>query len=476
MNLPHIPIIRFGEVYESIDTLPVKDHRNGQVIANLSQANPGLIRRDLIKLKKQENELSSWPIEKLVKVIHDAGELFVTEPLPVGIGNATHSLKQYVESLSATTGIPQVICRANMEKIRHVLTHIPNVLHGLTRGLDLAVLDGNICTMDHVDLCFFRSANSLGVIMPSNSPGVNSLWIPAIALKVPLIIKPGKYDPWTPWRLIQALIAAGIPKSIFCYYPTSHQGAETISEGCDKSILFGNQNTINQYSHNPNINVHGPGYSKIVIGEDKIDHWQDSLDEIVESVSINGGRSCVNASAIVVPSRRAEIANVLAEFFAEITPLPLDDPNACLAAYVDHNVAHGINGLIEEGLRSGGAVDRTADHRDQIRLTDLKGNPFLLPTVIECIDPEHPLAKTEFMFPYVSVVELPQKEIIKWLGPSLAVTAITEDPEFIQDLIHCPYINRLNLGPIPTTTIDWSQPHEGNLFDFLYQRRALQRV
>ena len=33
---------------------------------------------------------------------------------------------------------------------------------------------------------------------------------------------------------------------------------------------------------------------------------------------------------------------------------------------------------------------------------------------------------------------------------------------------------RLNLGPVPTTKLDWLQPHEGNIIDFLYRSRALQ--
>ena len=37
-------------------------------------------------------------------------------------------------------------------------------------------------------------------------------------------------------------------------------------------------------------------------------------------------------------------------------------------------------------------------------------------------------------------------------------------------------IHRLNLGPVPTSRVEWDQPHEGNLFEFLYARRALQRA
>ena len=43
-------------------------------------------------------------------------------------------------------------------------------------------------------------------------------------------------------------------------------------------------------------------------------------------------------------------------------------------------------------------------------------------------------------------------------------------------LIASPLIERLNLGPLPTSHVQWDQPHEGNLFEFLYRRRAIQRA
>jgi hypothetical protein len=60
------------------------------------------------------------------------------------------------------------------------------------------------------------------------------------------------------------------------------------------------------------------------------------------------------------------------------------------------------------------------------------------------------------------------------LGPSLAVMALTNDPVFRRRLLSSPLVGRLNFGPIPTMQITWDQPHEGNLFDHLYARRAFQ--
>ena len=99
---------------------------------------------------------------------------------------------------------------------------------------------------------------------------------------------------------------------------------------------------------------------------------------------------------------------------------------------------------------------------------------YLLPTVVKVDSFDQELAIREFLFPFASFVECPQSEMISRIGSSLAVTAITSDQTWIRDLFDCPDIDRLNIGNIPTNRIQWDQPHEGNLFDFLYERRSFQ--
>jgi hypothetical protein len=64
--------------------------------------------------------------------------------------------------------------------------------------------------------------------------------------------------------------------------------------------------------------------------------------------------------------------------------------------------------------------------------------------------------------------------MLEAIGPTLVCTAISDDPAFRAALVGCTHIDRLNLGPLPTTKLDWLQPHEGNIIDFLYRSRALQ--
>jgi hypothetical protein len=78
------------------------------------------------------------------------------------------------------------------------------------------------------------------------------------------------------------------------------------------------------------------------------------------------------------------------------------------------------------------------------------------------------------MFPFVSVVQCPQAEMLERIGPTLVASAITDDRRWQRQLMDAPHIDRLNLGPIPTIKLDWLQPHEGNIVEFLFRPRAFQ--
>ena len=78
-----------------------------------------------------------------------------------------------------------------------------------------------------------------------------------------------------------------------------------------------------------------------------------------------------------------------------------------------------------------------------------EGSTYLLPTIVLCASPDHPLANREFLFPFASVVPVAPEDLPERLGPSLAVTAITEDEALVRRLLASPLVHRLNLGPDP---------------------------
>lgn len=468
-----VPILRFGREYTSLDQATVSDCRTGEVLANVSQANAGLITRDLNQLKTLTRDAFPQSIGELLDVFPRAADAFLTGTLRVG-GTATQTPDQYVRALSATCGLPQTLCRANMTKIAGVMQTMPRILKGLSRDIDLSVVDDGMIRQNDILLSYVRTAGVLGAILPNNSPGVNNLWLPAIALKYPVALKPGRQDPWTPMRLIQSLIHAGVSPHAFGYYPAGHDAAQRIMQGAGRALIFGDAKTVSRYEHDPAVSVHGPGFSKVLVGDDMVDDLETVTQVIVDSILLNGGRSCINASTIIVPRCIDTIAEAVAQRLAAHEPRPLDAPDATLAGFISPAMAEGINSLIEDALTTPGAEDITARHRTHGRLATLEGLTYLRPTLIRCDDPGHPLARTEYMFPFASIVSMPTDEALQWMGPTLAATILTRDSALKRKALSCTHIARLNLGPLPTSKVEWDQPHEGNLFEFLYERRAIQ--
>ena len=470
----HIPILRKGEPYKSLDVVRVPHHRTREPFVEISQANSGLIRRDLLDQASAKRALEAFTSAELLEITARAADHFANDELP--LGDAGQSPQDYVKQVSATTGMPHVLARKNMAKIESVMRQMQSVLNGLTRNLDLGILDRGFGELNGQALSFFPRTDSLGVVLPSNSPGVHSLWVPAIALKTPLILKPGSAEPWTPYRIVQAFRRAGCPGEAFSYYPTSHAGAGEILRACGRGMLFGDASSVGVWKGDPRVELHGPGYSKVVIGEDLIEDWESYIDVIVTSILENGGRSCVNASGVWVPAHAREIAEAIACRLAEVVPRHAEDERAELAPFADAGVAKRISQMIEQGLAEPGARDITAEYRAGERLVTWENCTYLLPTVVHCESYDHSLANKEFLFPFASVVEIDQADVPEKLGPTLVVTAITRDQELIRRLVSSSHVDRLNLGAIPTNRIVWDQPHEGNLFEHLYARRSFQKA
>ena len=464
----HIPILRAGRSYRSLNTTRVSHIKTGEPLVEVSQANRGLIAKDLLDISLQKEILGQHSVAELISICKEASRLFTTAALP--LDGTVQSPTDYIQQVSGTTGLPEALCRENLFKIQGVLENIDTVLDGLTRGLDLQVLDTGWGVQNGHTLSYVCETNALGAVLPSNSPGVHSLWVPAIPLKVPLVLKPGREEPWTPYRIAQAFIAAGAPVEAFSFYPTDYAGANEILVRCGRSMLFGGGSTVAPWVNTPRVEIHGPGRSKIVIHEEAQNNWEQYLDLIVESVAKNGGRSCINASGVWVTADGRKIAEALTERLAHIAPKPLDHPEAGIAAWANPKAAHGISSLIDRHLKEPGARELTTGDR----VVELDGCTFLRPTVIWCEDVEHPLANTEFPFPFVSVVEVPATELVESMGAALVATVITVDASLTQNLIETPLIDRLNLGAIPTNQISWDNPHEGNLFEHLYRQRAFQ--
>ena len=467
-----VPVLRWGEPYTSLDTDEVVHFATGEPIARVSLANGGLIQRDMRKAQRARDALRAIAIDDLIARVGRAGEIYMDGTLPMGDG--AQSAQEFVHAQSASTGLPEHMCRANMKKNAFVLAQMRNVLTSLTRGLAFDVLASGCGEERGVPISYQVQSPVLGLVLPSNSPGVHTLWLPIIPLQVGLVLKPGPQEPWTPYRLAAAFFEAGIPREAISIYPGEGDVGAAVLDSCNRSLIFGGTPTVDRYRGNPRVQAHGPGFSKILLGDDQVDEWERYLDVMVESVFLNSGRSCINCSGIWTSRHAREIAEALARRLAGVQPLPPDDPEAGLAAFTVPGVAAAISQAIDADLQAPGVTDVTAACRQGERVRNLGRADYLLPTVVHCSSSEAAITKTEYMFPFVTVVECPQAKMIESIGPTLVCSAITCNEGFRRQLLDAVHIDRLNLGPVPTTQLNWLQPHEGNIVEFLYRARAFQ--
>ncbi len=466
-----IPIIRWGKPYQSLEIKEVHHFISGEPIAKVHFANGGIIKRDMRQAQRARDILLDIPIDELIARIGKAADAYENGTLPIADG--TQSPDEFARQQSSTTGLPEHMCKANMAKNSFVLKNMGKILDCLTRGLPLDILTRGWGVEDRgVVVSYQAQSPVLGAVLPSNSPGVHTLWLPAIPLQLGLVLKPGPQEPWTPYRMMSAFVDAGIPKEVFALYPGEAEPGAALLESCDRAMIFGGTATVERYRGNPRVQAHGPGFSKILLADDVVDDWENYLDLMAESIYINSGRGCINCSGIWASRHTKEIAEALAERLGPIEPKPPEDKEAGLAAFTVQGMAKAVWGMIEADLKESGVTDATAKYGP--RLVEMERCAYLRPMIVHCDSPDREIAKKEYMFPFSTVVECPEEQMLAKIGPTLVGTVITEKPELIRKATNATHIDRLNVGPIPTSKLNWLQPHEGNIIDFLFRSRAYQ--
>src|SRR5205823_5563811 len=139
-------------------------------------------------------------------------------------------------------------------------------LTSLTRGLQFDILTRGHGAGRGVPVSYQPQSPVVGLVLPSNSPGVHTLWLPVIPLQIGLVLKPGPQEPWTPYRMAEAFGEAGIPREAISVYPGQGDVGAAVLESCGRSLIFGGTATVDRYRGNPAVQAHGPGFSKILIG------------------------------------------------------------------------------------------------------------------------------------------------------------------------------------------------------------------
>ena len=471
MDTIQIPALRFGEEYQSLNRNPVVDLGSGEELANLGLVDGAMIATDCLRGRRMHTALEILqriPVRDRIGMSVAAADKFKNATL--GCGGFDQTPADYIEQLARTSGLSFALAKANTHRICAALENTEAIINGLSRGLPLDIYDNGIGTQGGANVRINPRINALGCCMPNNSPGVHVLWLTPLAFGIPVLIRPGSSEPFTPYRLIQAHVAAGYPKEAFGYYPCDYDAANRIPSLTGGGIVFGSDDTVKQWANNPHVNVHGSGYSKLFIGDDVVDDWKSYIPEMVQNVAANSGRSCFAVSRICVPRHAKEIALALAKELAEIIPRPLNDPEAMLSAISMPQGAKYADSTICEGLEVGNAVDVTDQFREGKRLTEFEGRTYLQPTLVACPGNDHPLANEEFLFPFAGIVECSMDQAFAEMGPTLSLAVYTKDDK-LKERARRSHARLVSIN-VPTGQLDRRQPHEEDILDMLFRRES----
>ena len=117
-----LPVIRWGQPYDSLEFAEVNHFATGESIAKVSQAGGGIIKRDMRQAAQAREALQKFSCRELIAMLGKAADLYENGTLPMGDG--TQSPDDFVHQQSASTGLPEHMCRANMSKNSFVLTNM----------------------------------------------------------------------------------------------------------------------------------------------------------------------------------------------------------------------------------------------------------------------------------------------------------------------------------------------------------------
>jgi acyl-CoA reductase-like NAD-dependent aldehyde dehydrogenase len=313
-----------------------------------------------------------------------------------------------------------------------------------------------------------RRGNVFAVHAPGNHPGVHSLWLEALTLGYRVALRPSRRDPFTPHRLISALRASGFGVDQVVLLPTDYDAADAILAGADLSMVYGGDEVIRKYGAHPTVLPQGPGRSKILLTAD-VD-WRQHLEVIVDSITAQAGRACVNATAVFVEGDPTPVAEAVAERLAAIPSLPPEDERAVLPV-----VPAAEGQALEQYLfaTAAGTVPWLGGDGVADELGD--GSVALRPAVHQLDRPDATQAGVELSFPCVWIAPWARGDGLDRLKETLVLTAFTHDERLLDALVAESTISNVYVGDHPTYHMEPGLPHDGYLSDFLMRTKAVIR-
>ncbi|MGW4128568.1 aldehyde dehydrogenase family protein [Amycolatopsis japonica] len=455
VELLQLPALGARQAYHALRRDTLADV-TGAPVAELSLVPPLFVDRTVQELRRAR----PLPAAERIAALRRAGEIFA-EGTPDG-----QTVDDYQLAVCRVGGVPMPVVKGATEIIRRACATVQQVLDAARPGG--AVSDWRDEGTRWGSAVWTRRGEVLGVVAAGNHPGVHSFWLEALALGYRVAVRPSRREPFTPFRLIAALREAGFGADQVAFLPCDHHGGDVLVEAADLSVVYGGDDVVKAYGHDPRVLVQGPGRAKILVGADA--DWRAQLDTIATSIAHNAGLTCVNTTAVLVEGDHTAVAEAVAELLVELPSLRPELEKAALPVE-----PLGSAERLDAYLRatSAGANRLTGTGTFHETLSD--GSAVLRPAVLTLPSATAGQLRVELPFPCVWIAPWSRADGLAPLGESLVLTAMTGDEQLVDDLLAMPTVANLYLGAYPTTWFEPGLPHDGYLADFLMRNKAFAR-
>ena len=108
----HLPILRAGRSYRSVQSIRVPHFRTKETFVELSEANSGLVRRDLLDAGQEamRASLDAFSTMQLVEISARAADAFMNATLPAALPVTSRSGSSRTPSSRSVCGSPASVC------------------------------------------------------------------------------------------------------------------------------------------------------------------------------------------------------------------------------------------------------------------------------------------------------------------------------------------------------------------------------
>ncbi len=251
----------------------------------------------------------------------------------------------------------------------------------------------------------------VAAITPWNFPIAIPAWkvAPALAFGNTVLLKPAGATPLTAFRLVEALVDAGLPDGVLnlVYASGADVSAAWIRPGGIDALSFTGSEAVGRalqrQSHDGHIKVQLEmgGKNAVVVMPDA-DLERTSL-LIARGAYASAGQKCTATSRVIaVGSVAGPLREALAERIRLLVPGDPLAPETSLGPVIDHEAVQRIALMVNQAVARGARV--------VARTTSPSIGSFTPAVLLDGIGPLDPIAQEEVFGPVASIIEVPDLE------------------------------------------------------------------